>query len=325
MDLLDRYLHAVEFWLPKAQRQDIVSELSEDIRSQIEDKESELGRSLTEAEIEATLVRIGRPVLVASRYLPQRHLIGPALFPIYVFVLKIVAACCLVPWILVGIGLMLYSPGYRAAHGSGWLGALGTIWGGFWMTALVAVGAVTVVFAALERGASTPKFLESWSPRKLPPVRDSNRIPRATSIVEMAANIVFASWWILAMSSPTVVNRPDIRITLAPVWVYFFWGYLILAAANIATAGANLLQPNWTRAKAGLRLATNLCGSALFCWMCQSDILLNISLVTDGTIDGRHIAAAINMWASRALPFAVGVGLLVLAVDLRRLIRVKAA
>ncbi|MEI6668118.1 MAG: hypothetical protein WCP29_08175 [Acidobacteriota bacterium] len=93
MDLLDRYLHAVKFWPPKAQRQDIVSELSEDIRSQVEDKECELGRALSETEVEAILVRIGRPVLVAGRYLPQRHLIGPALFPIYVFVLKIVTAC----------------------------------------------------------------------------------------------------------------------------------------------------------------------------------------------------------------------------------------
>ncbi len=34
MDLLDRYLQAVGSWLPKAQRDDIVAELSEDIRTQ---------------------------------------------------------------------------------------------------------------------------------------------------------------------------------------------------------------------------------------------------------------------------------------------------
>jgi len=325
VDLLDRYLHAVKFWLPKAQRQDIVSELSEDIQSQIEDKESELRRSLTEAEVEAILVRIGRPVLVAGRYLPQRNLIGPALFPIYVFVLKIVTACYLVPWILVSIGLLLYSPGYRAAHGGGWFGPLGTLWGGFWMTALLAVGAVTAVFAALERGASRPGFLENWSPRKLPPVRDPNRIPRATSIGELVANIVFASWWILFMSTPTVLDRPGIQIILAPIWIYFFWGYLVLAAANIAMAGANLLHPNWTRIKAGLRLVTNLCGSALFCVLCQSNILLTISLATDGSPNGQRIADAINLWASRALPYVVGIGLLELVVDVRRLIRAKAA
>jgi hypothetical protein len=39
MELLDRYLQAVKFWLPKAQKQDIIEELSEDIRSQVEEKE----------------------------------------------------------------------------------------------------------------------------------------------------------------------------------------------------------------------------------------------------------------------------------------------
>ncbi|PYT25011.1 MAG: hypothetical protein DMG57_26720 [Acidobacteria bacterium] len=45
MALLDRYLQAVKFWLPKAQKQDIIAELSEDIRSQIDEKEIELRSS----------------------------------------------------------------------------------------------------------------------------------------------------------------------------------------------------------------------------------------------------------------------------------------
>jgi hypothetical protein len=70
MELLDRYLKAVRFWLPSEHKQDIISELSEDIRSQIEDKESGLGRPLTDAEVEALLKKGGPPMLVAQRYLP---------------------------------------------------------------------------------------------------------------------------------------------------------------------------------------------------------------------------------------------------------------
>ena len=55
MELLDRYLQAVRFWLPKAQQQDIIAELSSDLHSQIEDRETELGRPLNEAELEAIL------------------------------------------------------------------------------------------------------------------------------------------------------------------------------------------------------------------------------------------------------------------------------
>ena len=44
MDLLRRYLHAVEFWLLAEQKQDILAELSDYIRSEIEEREEELGR-----------------------------------------------------------------------------------------------------------------------------------------------------------------------------------------------------------------------------------------------------------------------------------------
>src|SRR6202790_4110969 len=87
MELLDRYLHAIEFWLPKRESHDIIAELSEDLRSQIEEKEAELGRKLEDAEVEAILKRCGAPLEVALRYRPQQYLIGPTLFPIYRFVL----------------------------------------------------------------------------------------------------------------------------------------------------------------------------------------------------------------------------------------------
>jgi len=40
MELLNRYLQAVGFWLPRKQKQDILAELSEDLRSQIEEQRS---------------------------------------------------------------------------------------------------------------------------------------------------------------------------------------------------------------------------------------------------------------------------------------------
>src|ERR1700682_4339889 len=89
MELLDRYLQAIEFWLPKRQRQDIIAELSEDLRSQIEEKETEVGRKLQDAEVEAILKRCGAPLEVAARYRPQQYLIGPALFPVYRFVVAV--------------------------------------------------------------------------------------------------------------------------------------------------------------------------------------------------------------------------------------------
>ncbi|PYU12535.1 MAG: hypothetical protein DMG37_13075 [Acidobacteria bacterium] len=63
MDLVDRYLKAVAKALPEAQREDIIRELTEDIQSEMEDKQSELGRELTEAEQESLLKQRGNPLL----------------------------------------------------------------------------------------------------------------------------------------------------------------------------------------------------------------------------------------------------------------------
>src|SRR5580693_4744277 len=103
MELLDRYLHAIEFWLPKRQKQDIIAELSEDLRSQIEEKENELGRKLNDAEVEAILKRCGSPVEVASRYLPQ----------IYLFVLAVAVMGCVIPRFLIWLGFLIVDPAHR--------------------------------------------------------------------------------------------------------------------------------------------------------------------------------------------------------------------
>ncbi len=324
MDVLDRYLQAVKFWLPKAQKQDIIAELSEDIRSQIDDREAELGREATTAEVEAILVRLGRPVLVAERYLPPEHLIGPVWFPIYVFVLKLVVACYLVPWILVWTGLMIFSPAYRVAHSSaGWIAMVGEFWSGFWVVALLAIGTVTVVFAVLERAERKSKFLQDWDPHRLPAVRDPNRIPRADSVVELVVNTVFCSWWIIAVSSALVFVRPGWSITLAPVWPYFYWGLLLISVASIVMAGVNLFRPRWTRQRAVLRLVLDLSGSGLFCWVTRANLMADLAADNLAPARALVITNAINLWMSRAFPIALAVGLVVLAVDIRRMLRAK--
>jgi len=322
MDLLDRYLQAVKFWLPRAHRQDIIAELREDLRSQIEDQEAELGRPLTDAEVEATLRHVGRPVLVANRYLPQRHLIGPVWFPIYAFVLKIVVACYLVPWILVWVGLMIFDPAYRAGHvGAGWLDALGEAWGGFWLAATIAIGVVTIVFAVLEQTQATSGFLENWDPRKLPAMRDPRRIPRLSSTLDLVANVVFCSWWIVAMRSSLVLDRPDVHLTLAPTWGLFFWGFLLLALVNIVAAGVNLLRPYWTRGRAAVRLVTDLASSTLFVALCRSHIIASLTVAGATSARTARIVDTINHVLFQGWPIVMVVGLIVLGVDIHRVVR----
>jgi hypothetical protein len=50
LSLVDRYLRAARDHLPRSQQDDIINELSDSIRSRIEDEEAALGRPLDEAE-----------------------------------------------------------------------------------------------------------------------------------------------------------------------------------------------------------------------------------------------------------------------------------
>src|ERR1700740_432388 len=90
MELLDRYLQAVKKHLPWKRQDDIIAELRANLESQLEEKEAELGRPLTQSEAEEWLKQIGPPIQMAARYQPQQYLIGPTLFPIYWIVLKLV-------------------------------------------------------------------------------------------------------------------------------------------------------------------------------------------------------------------------------------------
>jgi len=167
MQLLDRYLNAVRFWLPGSQKDDIIAELSEDLRSAIADDEEALGRPLTSDDMVELLKRRGHPIVVAGAYLPQRSLIGPALFPIYVFVLKIVALAFVTPWIATWAAVIFSVPAASGAH-PGVASRIIAVWGASWSGLVGAFGIVTMVFAAIERLQTRSHLFQNWDPRKLP-------------------------------------------------------------------------------------------------------------------------------------------------------------
>jgi hypothetical protein len=325
MELVDRYLRAVAFWLPRKERADILAELAEDLRSQVEEKEAELGHRLSESELEALLKRRGHPVAVANRFLPQRYLIGPALFPIYRRVLIIVGLCYLIPWVLVALGLITFSPAFRVETvQAGWLHGVYSLWSSWCSAAFIAVGAVTIVFAALESAHASAHFLEKWEPRKLPAARDRNRIPRSASIMELAVLLTFSVWWIGHMGSPVLIDRPGLRIVLSPLWPYFFKSFGLLLLVSLVLSAVNLMRPYWTRPRAASRLAINLAGSSLFCWMLKAHILAEIAAARVPSAQTLRITNAINLWAERAFPIFVLWAIVMLVIDVYRIVRRKA-
>ncbi len=316
--MLERYLHAIAFWLPNEQRHDIIAEISEDLNAQIEEQQTALGRNLTEAELEALLRRRGRPVLVANRYRPQQSLIGPDLFPAYVFVLKIVAWCYVLPWSIVFVIV------HRVQHpGLHWEMTFLAAWGTIWTVTFVTAGVVTLIFTFLQVAETKTRFLEKWNPRQLPPVRDPYKVPLSSSIVELVVNVAFLFWLVTCVSSPFLFDGPTFKLSLAPVRVYFFWGYLAIALFNIVIAAVNLRNRYWTGLSAACRLTLDLAGGFLICWLMKADIVATVYIAALDPVRTLAIKNAIHIWMDRCFPIAVIVSTIPVVIDLMRFVRLN--
>ena len=289
MELLDRYLKAVKFWLPSDQRQDIIAELSEDLHSQIEDKESELGHPLNDAEVEAILKKVGPPMLVAQRYLPPRYLIGPALFPTYSMVLRLSWMFIYTPWLLIVIGLKIF-----ASFGTAHAGAAATgLFEPFFRSLFIQFAVVSGVFALIERTHVNAEFLNNWNPRKQLKVRDPNRITRTSSISELSWYVMLLLWWVNVLRLPRLPAISGVSITMAPAVLRLYWPILVLILFQGIIDCVNVFRPQWNPRRAALRgivdgLSFLVVGYFLLIWA-QGGTLVAI---TGAKLSSSEIAAA---------------------------------
>jgi hypothetical protein len=281
MDLVERYLNAIRFWLPKDQKNDVIAELSEDIRLQIEERERELGRTLEEEDLAALLKQRGSPFVVAGRFLPRRHLIGPQLYPIYEFVLKLAALIYFIPWILIWAGLMIFVPSYRAAHsGAAIFEALGNLWSSAW----ILFGMITLGFAIGERAQGRSAARGDWNPSRLPAVRKGLRVSRGSSLVEIVANLFFLAWWLGGFRFPIVLSAGG-ALPPSVLWLDFHSRYFIPIAVFIAggafLALINLIRPNLTPLRIGTRAVIDA----------ATPVMISIAL-------GTHAREITSAWAA---------------------------
>lgn len=257
MELLERYLQAVRKYLPNKRQDDIVAELRANMESQIEDRESELGRPLTQGEFEDFLRKMGAPVMVASRYQPQQYLIGPTLFPLYFYVLRIAVLWALIIYsIVMAVVIPLTSPNPTSVFDS--LMRMPGV--------LINVAAwVTIVFAAFDFVRAhypeiCPKIegiTEQWQPSSLPPLEKEEALgkPRsyAMAVAEVVFGCLFLCWLLLIPRYPFLIFGPGAvylkygPFEFAPVWWTVFWWLLGVNIVQIAWNCVDLARGAWRR------------------------------------------------------------------------------
>lgn len=262
MELIDRYLAAIGVLLPNRQREDITAELRDALTTQRDEQQAELGRPLTDDEEAALLRAFGHPLAVASRYGRQQYLIGPELYPLYVFVLKILLAIVAAGAVIAGVVAAAIHPGQpwsavRVGLTALFQGAIGN------------VGALTAIAFALQRYNLLPRLVTEWNPKDLPKApwgplqRRQTWFDHVAGIVAMSLFIV---WWTraLALWIPYVDYIPlkagqRLDLVRAPIWDTLFWPVLGLAIAAIALHGFSLVAKTRRVSAHGLDLLRRLC------------------------------------------------------------------
>ena len=304
MKLIDRYLQAIAMWLPKEQKDDILAELSEAIHARIEDREAELGRALNKDEVAAVLREYGPPVVVAGRYLPQRHLIGPAFFPIYAFVLKLV-----VLWILVPVFVLIVGP-IMIATSTHHIGAtVGAIWT-LGMAAVFATGIITIVFALIERYDQS--VLYRWNPSTLPraPRKKSPAFEtftlRCTGVFEVVWGILVSIGWVYLYWYWPAFDFNNVHLELTPLWRTMFVPILLLLLAGIPVGWITVRDSSRRRLRSGLRLMLDAYTVGVAATVALAGILVRVS--------GSGIPAADLMQANQATNMGVQIAIGVIAV-----------
>ncbi len=256
MELLDRYLQAVRKYLPVRRQDDIIAELRANMESQIEDKESELNRPLTQGEMEDLLRKMGSPVIVASRYQPQQYLIGPTIFPMYLYVLRVVVVWALIIYSIVIVAVIPFTSPSASNVADSMMRIPSVL--------INAAAWVTLVFAAFEfissryPGKCPPiaGFTGNWQPSSLPPLEKadhSGRKPRSftVAVAEVVVGFLLIAWLLLIPRHPFLLMGPGVVVLravpyeLAPVWWTFYWWILGLNVLQLVWKTLDLARGQW--------------------------------------------------------------------------------
>ena len=278
MELIDRYLNAVRFWLPRAQEDDIVAELSEDLRSQIEEREAGLGRALSEDELTEILKKRGHPMRVASQFLPQRYLVGPAMYPAYMVVVRLV-----ILWILLPILVLIAAPIAITTAADPMAAGIKAVWDAA-MGCVFALGAITLVFAIVERYPI--RELENWDPRKLPkmPARpfkslsDPKPVDRAAPIVEMAGSLLLTAFFLRFIWFQNGFDLGDAHIVLTPIWHAMRWPMLLICLSGIPVGWISLAFRADIRLRSAMRIVVDIVSLGILSEMARAGALIMLTV-----------------------------------------------
>jgi hypothetical protein len=309
MQPLDRYLSNLAKLLPADQREDILRELSEDIRSEFEDKESELGRPLIEAEQLEILKRRGNPLQVAAGFAPNQgtlafgpQIIGPVLFPFYVRVLTFNLG---LTFLIVGAIFAAISLAGQPIH-------FADLFSSVILQLFIQLAAVTLIFALVEKHLSRQPH--DWSKqdfeKNLKAVIQSRiekkiqagpkEVSRFDSMAVLVASSVALLWMQSLWANQYLLFGPAASfIALAPIWHIVYLPIVFIVLVIIVRAAVNIARPDWVLFRDVVSVILDAASLAIV-----YTIMFAHTWVVPADIVGFHSLRVVNV-VNQWVPFAI--------------------
>jgi hypothetical protein len=283
MELLESYLRAVKRYLPGAQSTDIIRELSDELRSQLDEKETVLGRPMTDEEVVAFLKQHGDPMTVARRYRQDSpsltigwELIGPELFPMYLIMLSVNLVITLASVAIVF--LIMHAPITLSI---------------FVFPVVVQIIVLTLVFIGFN--LVRRKYPQPWyyPPAELTPMLP---IPRGYSVAGLILWGPILLWWLALPHFPYLILGSDAaHLQLAPTWHNFYVPILLILLASVAQRVISLFHPDWTWLVPFMRMIINATGAlVLYFLVFKSHTLVVVADAFRGTTEYEKLADSSN-------------------------------
>jgi hypothetical protein len=315
MNLLERYLQAVGQYLPPETREDVLAELRVNLQAEMDARAEEREGPLTETDAAAILKAHGRPMVVAARYMPQRYLIGPEVFPFYLLTLRKTAPLVVLLYLVAHLASFIFSPnpGAFAANMARTFVQLVPV-------LLISWAAITLTFAILEyvqKQHGHSAWGNDWDPAKLPSLE---RPAKEKSLASRIADLILHCLWMLYVFAiprhPFLVLGPGaLFMTMmsagwAPVWRLFYIAIIVLLLAQLAIKLMALARGKH-RWEAPLELLTKFLGVVPTALLA----LTKVYFIPTSPAANLHVLAQINYWLNASFKIVLLIVVLSLAWD----------